>query len=218
MYDYFVVAAFSFSIFMAAIAGIVKIRRVDRAYYPFIMLACIASLNEVISYLSAKYFQTNAINSNLYLLVEALLITFQFYRWNNFEGKKKLYCFIQLCIVGIWLAENYNIHGLLIFNLRFRIFSAFLFVVMSIHMNARLIVHYRKQLYKHPIYLICSGLIIFFTIEILIDCFWTYATNDHPLFQISVFYILMWTNLFVNLIFALAIICIPPKPRYIMLY
>ena len=89
--------------------------------------------------------------------------------------------------------------------------------MMSIHINNMLIVTYRKKLLKNPVFLICSGFIIYFTYKILIEAFWLYGLKAGKGFRINVYLLLTWINLIVNLIYALAMLWIPKKPQHITL-
>ena len=75
---------FSLSILIASLIGWVRFRKIDPAYYPFLYCLWIGSLNEIINYILAANHQTNALNNNIYALLESLLLLWLFKNWGNF--------------------------------------------------------------------------------------------------------------------------------------
>lgn len=215
--NYYQVVLFSASVFIATVIGWVRFLKTDPASFPFLLCLTFASVNEMISYLVTSLHIDTNLNNNLYVLLEALLITWQFRKWGLFMNKTALFLAIQSSITLFWLADNLLLTGLYQLNLYFRIFYSFLIVIMSIHMNNILIFTYRRKLLQSHIFLICSGLIIYFTYKILIEAFWLYGLNSSREFRISVYLVLTWINLFVNIIYALAMLWIPKKPQHITL-
>lgn len=215
--NYYQVVLFSASVFIATVIGWVRFLKTDPASFPFLLCLTFASVNEMISYLVTRLHIDTNLNNNLYVLLEALLITWQFRKWGLFMNKTALFLAIQSSITLFWLADNLLLTGLYQLNLYFRIFYSFVIVIMSIHMNNILIFTYRRKLLQSHIFLICSGLIIYFTYKILIEAFWLYGLNSSREFRISVYLVLTWINLFVNIIYALAMLWIPKKPQHITL-
>lgn len=215
--NYYQVVLFSASVFIATVIGWVRFLKTDPASFPFLLCLTFASVNEMISYLVTRLHIDTNLNNNLYILLEALLITWQFRKWGLFMNKTALFLAIQSSITLFWLADNLLLTGLYQLNLYFRIFYSFVIVIMSIHMNNILIFTYRRKLLQSHIFLICSGLIIYFTYKILIEAFWLYGLNSSREFRISVYLVLTWINLFVNIIYALAMLWIPKKPQHITL-
>ena len=68
-----------------------------------------------------------------------------------------------------------------------------------------------------PVFLISIGFIIYFTYEILVEAFSLYGLNNSLEFQKNVYMILTYLNLFVNLLYALAILWIPRKRVHMLL-
>ena len=215
---YYVVLAFSCSIFIAAVAGAIRLPRMDREYHPFVFATCLAAANEIISFYTAKQFHSNAINNNVYLLLETLLIAWQFYRWTLFGTRRTLYAILQGITLTVWLLENIYAERLNDVGLYFRLYAAFIIVFMSVCLNSRVITDYRKSLLRYPAFIICSAYILYYTVGILFEALWVYGISLYPEFQTQVFYVLVFLNLIVNFIFAFAVLCIPVKPRYILLH
>lgn len=81
----------SLSIAIAAIIGAVRYRRINPVYHPFIYCIWLGFINEILGYYISSIHGSNAINNNLYVLAECLLITWQFKKWGLFDRTRKLY-------------------------------------------------------------------------------------------------------------------------------
>jgi hypothetical protein len=88
---------------------------------------------------------------------------------------------------------------------------------MSIHVCNRLVFSFSGDLLKSPVFLICNAFTIYFTYKILVEVFWIYGLNTTKSFRTDVYIILTWINALTNILYSIAMICIPKKPRYIEL-
>ncbi|HYM94353.1 MAG TPA: hypothetical protein VET23_09465 [Chitinophagaceae bacterium] len=211
-------ALFSLSISIGAIIGLVKARKADPAYFPFLWLLWAGLLNEIVSILILKSGFSNAINYNIYSLAEAILITWQFKMWRLFERHQTFYKIVQALFVTGWTIENIMLRGMGSFNSYFTIGHSMIIVLMSIHLITRVIFSEPTLLWRNPVFLICIGMIVYFTYAILVEVFWLYGLNGSREFRINVYEILACINLFTNLLFALAAIWIPMKRQYLLRY
>jgi hypothetical protein len=216
--NYLQILILSFSIFVPAITGALKIKKIDTTLYPFIFCIWIAAINEVLSAILTSIRIGTAANNNIYVLIEALLIGWQFKNWHLFSFFKWAFRIYVLLLAGIWLVETSFLGELNLIHSGFRITSSFLIVLMSIHMNNKLIYHHKGRLLKSPEFFIGTGLIFYFTFKIFIEAFLLYGLAAGPGFYKNLFIILAWINLFTNLLFAYAILCIPKKIYYIEPY
>ena len=72
----------------------------------------------------------------------------------------------------------------------------------------------RKSIYKNPIFIICMAFLVYYTFTVIVVVFWQYGLNVSMQFVMNITTILIYINLFTNLIFALAILWIPTKHRF----
>ena len=93
--SYLIRVIFSFIIVVPVVISWVRFKKINPAYYPFIFCLWIGLINEIASYFCIKYFHNNAVNTNIYSLLESLFITWQFHRWKLFSNTKWLY--ISIC-------------------------------------------------------------------------------------------------------------------------
>ena len=85
---------------------------------------------------------------------------------------------------------------------------------MSVTILNRLIVS-QINLLTNSSFLICAALIIYFTFLALIEIFWLFGLDSSTSFRLNVYRIMAYINLFVNLIFAIAILWMSRKLEFI---
>ncbi len=212
--SHFEIVLFSSTILLPAIIGVIRFSGIERSFYPFIICLWVGTLNEITSLIVSWLGYSTILNNNVYVLAEALLILWQFKEWGLFQGSKKSYTTLMMLLVIMWLFENNNIAELGKLTMHFRLVYSLLIVICSIQLNTRLVFTYKKNLLKSPGFLFCSGFTIYFTYKILIEVFWMYGLNGSVDFRKNVYIILTWINGLVNILYLIAILCIPAKPRY----
>ena len=208
----------SLSIGIAAIIAAIRFRSIHSVFRPFIYCIWLGFINEFVSIILAHVIHNNAVNSNIYVLLESLLITWQFYKWGLFGKYKTLYPSLLILLTTTWLLENFIISNILQFSSWFRVFYSMVIVLMSISELNRQIVRERGMLLKNAEAIICITFILYFTYKVLVETFWLYGLNESTTFQSSVYFILNFINLFSNLIYALAVLWIPTKRRFTLPY
>ena len=99
-------AVFSLSIVIGAVIGWMRFRKIDPAFLPFLLLLWLGFINEIISLSIMEAGFSNAINYNVFTLVEALLITWQFKKWKLLEGQERVYYFLQFAFITGWIIDE----------------------------------------------------------------------------------------------------------------
>ena len=215
---YTIVVSSSLSIGIAALIGALRYRSIHRSYYPFIYCCWLGILNECTSIFLVQKGYSNAINSNIYVLLEFGLLTWQFYNWGFFNRRFALLTVLISAIAGIWIWENFFPYQLNHFSSWFRVVYAFALVLMGISILNRQIAKEKRHLLSNPIILICLTIIIYYTYKVLVESFWLYGLNKGKIFRNNVYLILAYINLFTNLIFALAVLWMPKKLQFTLPY
>jgi hypothetical protein len=211
-------AAFSLSIGIGAIAGCIRLRKIDTAFLPYLIWLWVGFINEISSIMLMKAGYGNIISYNLFSLFEAVVLTIQFKSWGLFRKKSVSYSVLQLFFAVSWCTETALRKNLSEVNSYFIICYSAIVVLLSINMLNKIMFEEPSALIRNPIFLICMGLIIYFTYAILVEAFWLYGLNKSTQFRISIYEILAYINLFTNIVFAIATIWIPLKRQYILRY
>lgn len=209
----------SYSILFAVIIGLIRFRKINRNYQPFIFVTILSLLSEIASPFFIKYYKTNAINVNVFILLEFLLWLWQFKKWGGFpNGSKWKYPALAFGLTTIWLIENIPLSKLYIFSSVSTLASAFILVFLAIDQVNKLIVEEKNNLLRNSKFLICCGILIFHTYNIMVESFYVMKINQSNSFLSNIFIILVLVNLFVNLLYALATLWIPTRQRFTMQY
>jgi hypothetical protein len=211
-------AIWSMSIGIAAIIACWRFRTIHPVFRPFIYCTWLAFANEILSIIMVKTIHSNAVNSNIYVLLESFLIVWQFRKWGLFERYKIIFRCLLVVLLLAWITENFIVSSIRHFSSWFRIFYSFIIVLLSISLLNRLILREKGRLLKNPIALICLTFIVYYTYKVLVETFWVYGLNESSTFRSKVYFILNYINLFSNLIYALAILWMPTKHRFTMPY
>src|SRR5687767_12130026 len=104
---YTIVTIFSFAIFIPAVVGWLRFKETSPIFFPFFLLIWLGALNEIVSYIIVDILGLyNIFNYNLFLLIQSLILTWQFQRWNLFGYNRKIPLLIIFIFVGVWLIEN----------------------------------------------------------------------------------------------------------------
>ncbi len=209
---------FSYSIAIGAIIGLVRIKKIDQVYFPFIILLWAGLLNEIIGTICINEFNSNAINSNIYVLIESFLLLWLFKKWGLFRTNKKLLISLYVLFASTWVAVNFIIFSIQTsFSSHFNILYSLITVLMSIQIINRLFLEEKGRLVKNSKFLISIGFIVYYTCNILVEIFYVYGLDASDNFGIEVYRIMIYINLVVNLIFALAVLWIPRKREFTLL-
>lgn len=209
-------ALFSLSIGIGAIISWARYKKTDPAFIPFMWLLTTGLLNEIISITVMEAGYSNALNYNLYTLAESLLITWQFRRWGLFGKQRWLYYLLQTLYIAGWNFEWLMNPANRVFNSYFVIGHSIIIVLMSISQVNRLLFSVNRNLGREPVFLICMGMVVYFTYAVMVEAFWVYGLNQSKTFRLGIYEILSYINLFTNLLFAFATLCMPLKRQYIM--
>lgn len=205
---------FSLSILIAGTLAIFRYSKIKESYRPFIYLIWIGCINEIISYLLIINGNYNIVNSNLYGLVESLLLVWFFRNLGVFRSRNLIFEFILVIFVIIWIIESFFVHrfGTAISSIFF-IFYSFIIVLLSIT-AINMMIFRERELLKHPAFLICIAIVIFFTYRVMVELFWLVGYQSSPEFSNRVYFILVAINLLCNLIYALAILWMQKKQAF----
>jgi len=207
-------ALLSLVIALPAIIGWSRFRKTAPAFHPFLVLLTAGFFNELISIAVISTKRPNAFNYNVYALAESLLILWQFYQWKAFD--KYIYRLLQLGLTGLWCWEHFIYSSLFQFDAWHLLSYCTVTVLLGINLVSRIVYTEPFRLYKNARYLICVGWIVFFTYSVIVEVFWLYGLGAGTEFRVYVLSILPYINLLCNLIFTLAVLCIPYSYRYIM--
>jgi hypothetical protein len=206
----------TFSIVIAAVLGVLRFNSIEKSYYPFIYICWLGLLIEIVAFFFQKANGT-LMPSNVYVLFEGLLFTWQFKKWGSFRRRPWLFVVIQVAIIVLWIIDNFILHNIHELSSVYRIAYSTLLVILAIDHINKLIVEERKKFLTNAKFLICIGVIFFFCYKLTLETFYLYALQKSESFEfvISIFAIQKYVNLFANLLYAYVVIWIPKKKIFL---
>lgn len=218
MQDWFVFNMVScLSVAPAAILGVVNCRTVATRFMPFVVITWFGLLNELVSLYYIFQINSNAVNSNIYVLVEFLLFLWLFNRWQQGYYKRWF-----LILVGfgflVWLTDNLLMNTLDRFNSGFRVFYAFIIVVCSIQKVNQIISHESSVLVRHAQFWLCMVFVMFYSVKAFLEVFYLFEIGASNTFFTNLFFVMQIVNLFTNIIFATVYLWIPKKQEFLLHY
>jgi hypothetical protein len=212
--DFGLAEILSYSILPAALIGLFRFKKVLNTYRPFILFTWLALINEVVSAVVAKRFQTNAVNSNIYVLIEFVILIMLFKRWGSGRKQNINFKLLLVLLIGVWVADNLIFHPITQFNSLYRVCYSFVLVFMSVDEINRHLVKERKTVWKNARFLICITMLSYYTYKTIFEIFFVVNLQASVNFQNNLFTILIYVNLFANLMYALASLWMPTRQTF----
>lgn len=169
--SYLTAVLFSYSILIAGVIGIFRFAQISSIYRPFIYLIWAGCITELLSTYFAYVYHNNLAVGAIYSLCESILLLWFFRKLGTFHNQNKVFYTLFAAFLMIWIADTFfSSH----FNVRvtfyFDIAYAFVVVLLSTKTLNTLLVT-EKEFLKHPVFLICIALIIFFTYQVIVKVF-----------------------------------------------
>ena len=216
MHAYIYNALLNSSIAITALAGLIRFKFIDKVYYPFIILIWLGFLNEALSITLAYRVKSNSFNSNIYILLEYLLILLQFRKWEN--NPPAIFYFCLTSGFFVWILDDLILHSLRDNNSIFRIYYSFVIIFFSINQVNKIIIYEKGVLLKNAVFLICISFLMYYSCKTFVEIFNAFHLGLSNEFNRNIFMIMYVANLLSNIIYTLAILCMPPKQEFSMPY
>ena len=216
MLPYYVAVIIGYSIAIPAIIGLIRFSKISVAYQPFVYYCILDVLNHTLSAILIEVYHSNTINSNIFVLIEAILFLILFKNWGLFKKRMAVFYLLLAILGSVWIIDNLVWHRLNTVNSLYRIAYSFILVLLSIEQLNILISSARRNLLYNSCFLICSGIVIYYTYKATIEVFFLIQLKASNTFYSNIFIILVFVNLFVNLLFSWAVLWIPKKPKFIL--
>ncbi|HEY8897124.1 MAG TPA: hypothetical protein VIM79_20010 [Niastella sp.] len=212
----------SLSIGFAVIIGIVRFRRINSSYYPFIYRVSVVLLVEILNRLLTKTGHPDAfiLLLNIFSYIDFFLFLWLFHNWGLFNRKRSTFTTIASIFFVIWLLENILLTGFIKHNLYFFILYAFALIFFSVNAFNKMVVNERSSIFRNPKFWICLGIIIFYSFFIVVVStgLSLFVQSMSKAFRRELQSISVYSNLLVNMLYAVAVICIPRKKNYTSLF
>jgi hypothetical protein len=147
--------------------GIIRWKKIDPSYKPFIVLLALGLINETISYVLIKTIGTNVIPFNIFQIVECLVILYQFRVWGFFRKNYYFYG-AAFAFITFWITQNLVFKGIFNFHPYFRVFYAFTIVLIILN-RIIYVANENMNVFRNAKFIISTGFVIFFIYQILFE-------------------------------------------------
>lgn len=206
------------SILIAFIIGIARFRIMDPAYYPFVYYTSAVVLMELLAafYPNTSFAHWHMPTLHIYSYVEFALFAWLFHNWGLFNRNNIVFASILVIFFIFWVIASFFIHGFKAPNFYFLILHSFALIFFSVSTFNKLVVHERGNIFRNAKFLICIGIIIFYTFFVLfcVTSLSVFSQNVSNPFKQHLQEINVYTNLLVNILYALAMLWIPRKQNF----
>ncbi|WP_127128406.1 hypothetical protein [Pseudoflavitalea rhizosphaerae] len=207
----------SLSIVFAVLIGIVRFRKIDKSYYPFlyrIFLVLIIEVTARLFFLSTepRYF---TVVINTFSILDYVLFTWLFHNWRLFNGNRTVFISFLAAGFAAWIFITLILQNILTPNFAFRVLYSAILIAFSVNTFNKAVVNDRRNIFHNPKFWICLGIIIFYTFFILV-CMVNLNVfrSATKLFRQNLQIINVCSNILVNFLYAVAIVWIPRKQNF----
>ena len=216
MHNFAISIVLNLSVVFAAIIGMIRFKYIISDYYPFLIIIWLGLVNELLSLVIVYNIRSNAINSNVFVLLEYLLILLQFYKWDG-SGTRNYYLIGCIGFL-VWITDNFIINSITENNSLFRVFYSLTIVFFSINQLNKLIIYEKGNLVKNATFIICISFLFYYGCKAFVEAFNVVHLGLSYIFLWNLWIILYFVNVIANLIYAIAILCIPTKQEFTLPY
>ena len=203
----------SMSIVFPLIVGIVRWKLIDPSYYPFIYNLLAVLLVEItIRLLNGSSSVVKSVN--VFSLVDFCLFAWLFHNWGLFNGNKKIFLLILSLAGTVWAYTSFFVTGFQHMNNPFLLIYSAALIFLSVTTFNKIVVQQRINIFTNARFWICIGIIIFYSFFILTratDLSTGVLKHVSRSFKDNLQLINTYSNLLVNLLYAVAVIWIPRK-------
>ena len=201
----------SLSIVIPLIVGVIRIKRLGKMYFPIFLVMIIGFLTEIASFVFIDTFRTsNAMVIKIYSLAECCLVLYQLQLWRNSTKDKRLFIFLYVICVLVWIVENIVFLNINAYTPYFRVFYAFVIVLLSINQINSMIFDHEGPLFKNPMFIFCLCFTVLFLYQIVYEASF-FIGSDKSVVANKIIIGFGYINFVINLVFAYAIYFIGGK-------
>lgn len=209
---------YSYSILIASVIGAVRFKSILKSYRPFVYLMWVGLANEIISTIAISLVHDTTVNNNIYTLADFGLVVMLFMHWDEMENKRKFLWGVLVVGLLVWVTDNLVLHSLTTISSYFRIIYGVMIVFLSIEELNRVLFTEIRHSFKNAKLIICIGFIIAYTYQAVFEVFGVMNLNFSRHFYLGLYLILIYVNLFTNILFALAMLWVPTKRQFTLPY
>jgi hypothetical protein len=204
----------SLSLLFPFLTGMIRWRTIRLKYYPLLILFSLGLVSEIFTrYAIVTNTMAWTTSNNLYVLVESVLIPFQFMVWGYMSNKRIVFYTLLVLLLCGWIVEYLILGNIDRLHPYFRMSYSLVIVLLSINMLNYLVINEEKDLVKHPVFIICSAFIIFFTYQLVYEGIYHIVSDLGTINTRVLNAAFSIINCCCNLLYGIALVLVPNKSR-----
>jgi len=202
----------SLSVLFPFLTGLLRWRIISRRYYPLFILFSLALLVELVTRYAVTSKNSGWIPvNNLYVLIESILIPLQFIVWGYMYKKLNAFYLITGILVLGWVTEHLILGDITRLHPYFRMFYSLMIVLLSINTINYLVIQEERNLVMHPIFIICTGFIIFFTYQLVYESIYNIVSDLKSIDTSKLNTAFSIINAVCNILYGIAFLLVPAR-------
>ena len=205
------------TVWIAVVIGIVRFKDLAPKYLPIFLYLLSRAMLELWANLIAIYAidQNNSVPYNILNLTEALLITWQLYKFGSFKNRRNIYLFLQFFWILLWFTDILIIGSLKQTSTFFHTTHSFILIFLAANLISNILISSKQSLIKNTAFLVCITFSIWFAYNVL------YALARYVMPQVmdksaispKIITFMECSEMILYLTLAWAIYCIPKKRK-----
>jgi hypothetical protein len=120
--------------------------------------------------------------------------------------------------LSIWIADNFFINHISDNNSLFRVSYSFVIVFFSIDLFNRVLIFDSGPVLKNALFLIAISFLVYYGLKAFVESFNVFHLGLSTELLKILWKILYFVNVFTNLLFTTAILCMPTRRKFTMVY
>jgi hypothetical protein len=190
------------SIIIPILVALIRFKKINKVHYPLLLLLLIGLMTELASRICINAFQTNAPVIKIYSLVECCIILYQLYLWKNSSRYTRLFFSLIIVCVVFWIIEVVVFKNINTFSPYFRVFYAFVIILLCINQINSMMFYQNVSLLKNPVFIICLAFIILFLYQIILEASYYVSADVQSSVANEIIMGFSYINFFINLMCA----------------
>jgi hypothetical protein len=199
---------------LPTLIGLWKHKHIPNAYYPFLIYCAAAVCSAILSQVFIHLYGTNAINYNIYMLIDFILALCIFTKWDDLKESRGLIVYIAVGGTAIWTCENLILSRIIEVSSVTLITLSLSLIYLSVDQINYIVVTERKNILKNAKFIICIGFLIYYGVSVVLEIFSILKLNFKEGIGGFIAVIVFSLILLVNIIYAFATLCIQKKQKF----
>ena len=195
----------SLAIIIPIIVALIRFKKIGKVYYPFLLLLLIGLLSELANRICINAFKTNAPVIKIYSLVECCIILYQLYLWKNSSKYTRGFAILMAVCFIFWVVEVIVFKNINTFSPYFRVFYAFVIILLCINQINSMMFYQKVNLLKNPVFIICLAFIILFLYQIILEASYYIGSDIKSPVANEIIMGFSYINFFINLMCAVGV-------------